>query len=210
MEDEIQAASAEIAPVESAPTESEAPEVEQVDTSEEVEVQEKMVPLSALQKEREQRKSAQELLRQYQNPQEEYEEVDQGQILTRDQYEFLQREGKAWDKAEREFSKELEEKPLIKDLAEGYRHQMAIKAGKYVDPYTAVKAIIDGLAVERAEGQKAAQKSTEVQKMAAIQGAGTKVDSEASEVSTLKSQLASRNKKESEAALIELAKRGVL
>jgi hypothetical protein len=210
MEDEIQAASAEIAPVESAPTESEAPEVEQVDTSEEVEVKEKMVPLSALQKEREQRKSAQELLRQYQNPQEEYEEVDQGQILTRDQYEFLQREGKAWDKAEREFSKELEEKPLIKDLAEGYRHQMAIKAGKYVDPYTAVKAIIDGLAVERAEGQKAAQKSTEVQKMAAIQGAGTKVDSEASEVSTLKSQLASRNKKESEAALIELAKRGVL
>jgi len=216
----------ETAPVESAPTETNAQvEVEGSEkTAENTETtQEKMVPLSALQKERAEKKSLRDYIKSLQTapvPQEEYapqqgydqpysqeqevEYVDPNQFLTRDEFERMTKESQSWAEAERDFP-ELKELPQIKKMAEGLRRVSALEDFRYLSPYDAVKEALAPYKMAQAKGQRSAQESIEIQKQARVEGSGIRVDDKAERLNQLKGNLSKRGSA-SRDALTEILK----
>lgn len=186
--------------------------------------QEKMVPLSALQKEREEKKALRDYIKslqsapvpqeetpQYQQQpqyeqsyQEEYEYVDPNQFLTRDEFTRMQRESQSWSEAEKDFP-ELKEMPEIKKMAEGLRRVSALEDFKYLSPYDAVKEVLKPYKMAQAKGQKSAQESIEIQKQARVEGSGVRVDDKAQRLNELKSNLSKRGNASTD-ALAEILK----
>ena len=224
------------APEVQAPSEASTPGENQVpnsETTEQVETkEEKYVPLKEHIDERTRRKSAEEysrsLLKQIESqrsvppqvaqpnqastqPQEEYiVEADPSQFMTRSEYEFSQREASGWNDAKSEYRDEFKEYPVLESLAEGLRQQYVLSGKGYLTPKESVEAILKDMRRERAAGQRAATESIKIQTQAAIQGSGTKVDTETELINTLKTGLQSRDRKTRDMSLRELLKRGAI
>lgn len=229
------------APVESAPIENQTPTEPPVESGEnqpnpqppqgDVETDEKFVPLTALQQERDRRKSAEQYAKQFGyglepevpdyeppvvpmfDPQfqpsqpVEQQVPSQTPFMTRDEYEFKERERNDWAKVTKTLP-EFEQNPELLDFAEARRTRSLLKDGRYLTPMEAARQTVDLFKKSRAEGQKSAQESVTIQQMGSLESSGgTKVDDKA----TAKAELVKKiknptNQKEQQSALHEYLK----
>lgn len=229
MEEQLAKDTGEITPsVESATTETNASEETQ--TSEKTEITEqpreekevKTVPLKALQEERRRRKEAEEYIRSLSSYEPEYPEYEEelGQvplpperevnlppnIMTRDEYEFKEKEKRAWEEVKREMP-EVAENQKILDMAEAYRQASIIQGRGYMTPREATKEVVSLLKEAQAKGKQSAQETVEyVKRQSLEEGTTSRVADDSENIDALKSKLSSKDKRESTAALLELLK----
>lgn len=176
----------------------------------------KMVPLTALQKERQRRKEAEEYARTIESsysvePQTEVQAEEfqapapqvERQFMTRAEYEFLEGERTRWQEAESKFP-ELKD-PEIRELAEARRERALLKTGKYLTPAEAAHQTVDLIKKARSEGQKAAQESVSIQQRETIESSGSPSRKSATDdvVSVIKN---SNDESQKKAALLEYLK----
>lgn len=214
------------AEVESAPTETNTPELTETGENQPntQETQEKMVPLTALQREREEKKQLREYIKSLQQApvpqveepvfqpqgfqpqfQEEVEYVDPSQFVTIEQYNRMQKDAEDRARAKAEFGDYFKEMPELEDMAEGLRQRKALNEYKYLSYYDAVKKAIEPYKMAQARGQRSAQESIEIQKQARVEGTGVRVDDKAERLSQLKNNLSKRGSASTD-ALTEILK----
>lgn len=226
MEEQLAKDAGEITPsVESATTETNASEETQ--TSEKTEITEqpveekevKTVPLKALQEERRRRKEAEEYVKSLSSREPEYEEEAEQiplpperevnlppNVMTRDEYEFKEKEKRAWEEVKSEIPEAAENQKIL-DMAEAYRQASIIQGRGYMTPKEATKEIVSLLKEAQAKGKQSAQETVEyVKRQSLEEGTTSKVVDDSENVNALKSKLSSKNKRESNDALLELLK----